>query len=197
MQVPLQIVFKNIRHSDSVAAKVRERVAWLERFFDHCISCRVVIDMPHKHQRRGNDYHVMVDLHVPGEELVVSREADYSRAKQDVYAAIHDAFDGLRRELQEYVRRMRGKVKVDDAAPHASVQRIIPGEEGYGFIRDETGRELYFDRKSVLHNRFDQLKVGTEVRFSEEMGDEGPQASTVELVGKQGREFLKGFDEVA
>ena len=32
--------------------------------------------------------------------------------------------------------------------------------------------------------KFDNLEIGNEVRFHEEMGDEGPQASSVKLVGK-------------
>ena len=32
---------------------------------------------------------------------------------------------------------------------------------------------------------FDRLEVGTRVRFAEEQGFEGPQASTVSLVGKE------------
>jgi cold shock CspA family protein len=36
----------------------------------------------------------------------------------------------------------------------------------------------------VVNASFDQLEPGTEVRFSEEAGDEGPQASTVHVIGK-------------
>jgi hypothetical protein len=31
---------------------------------------------------------------------------------------------------------------------------------------------------------FDKLEVGTEVRFVEDQGDEGPRATTVHVVGK-------------
>jgi cold shock CspA family protein len=44
--------------------------------------------------------------------------------------------------------------------------------------------EIYFHRNSVLDADFDKLKIGTEVRFVEEAGDKGPQASTVKVVGK-------------
>ena len=43
---------------------------------------------------------------------------------------------------------------------------------------------IYFHRNSALDNAFDKLEVGSEVRFVEEMGERGPQASTVTLVGK-------------
>jgi cold shock CspA family protein len=45
----------------------------------------------------------------------------------------------------------------------------------------EAGSEIYFHRHSVLSPGFDHLAVGTEVRFAEEEGDRGPQASTVEI----------------
>ena len=46
------------------------------------------------------------------------------------------------------------------------------------------GRDVYFHRNSVLNDEFDHLEVGAEVRFAEEMGDKGPQASTVATIGK-------------
>ena len=55
-------------------------------------------------------------------------------------------------------------------------------EGGYGFIATPEGRELYFHRNSVLEPGFDQLEVGTEVRFDEEMGEQGPQATTVKAI---------------
>lgn len=46
--------------------------------------------------------------------------------------------------------------------------------------------EVYFHRNSVLHGDFDLLAVGTEVRYFEELGDDGPQATTVQGIAKQG-----------
>ena len=46
------------------------------------------------------------------------------------------------------------------------------------------GHEVYFHQNSVLDGAFSRLAVGTHVAFEEEMGDKGPQASTVKLLGK-------------
>ena len=54
--------------------------------------------------------------------------------------------------------------------------------EDFGRILTPDGREIYFHRNSLLNGNFDKLEVGDEVRFSEEMGDQGPHASTVHLV---------------
>jgi cold shock CspA family protein len=56
--------------------------------------------------------------------------------------------------------------------------------EGYGFIETTDGGEVYFDKNSVVDADFDKLEAGQEVRFSEEMGNKGPQASTVHVIGK-------------
>jgi cold shock CspA family protein len=57
-------------------------------------------------------------------------------------------------------------------------------EEDYGKIGTPDGRVIYFHRNSVLNGGFDALEVGNEVRFAEEAGDLGPQASSVSPVGK-------------
>jgi cold shock CspA family protein len=53
-------------------------------------------------------------------------------------------------------------------------------------LRTNDGREIYFHQNSVLNGAFPKLKVGTRVIFSEEVGNKGPQASTVKLLGKHG-----------
>ncbi|HEX6203170.1 MAG TPA: cold shock domain-containing protein, partial [Thermoanaerobaculia bacterium] len=55
--------------------------------------------------------------------------------------------------------------------------------EGYGFIAADDGREIYFHKNAVLPPGFDEIAVGSRVRFHEEQGNEGPQASTVEILG--------------
>jgi cold shock CspA family protein len=76
----------------------------------------------------------------------------------------------------------RGEVKTPAGPPQGRVVRLFP-EDGFGFLEAPDGREVYFHRNSVLEG-FDSLEVGSEVRFAEEQGIEGPQASTVSLVGK-------------
>ncbi len=66
----------------------------------------------------------------------------------------------------------------NEAENHGHVAKFVAGE-GYGFIETADGREVYFHRNSVLDDAFEHLTVGSEVRFVEEMGEKGPQASTV------------------
>ncbi|BAU48418.1 raiA ribosome-associated inhibitor A [Sulfurifustis variabilis] len=183
MKLPLQIVFRNLDPSDAIEAKVRERAERLERYADDVMSCRVVVEAEHKHRHQGHLYHVRVDLKVPGAELVASREPELNHAHEDVYVAIRDAFDAVRRRLEDHERRRRGDVKSHETPPHGRIVELNPGED-YGRIETGDGRTVYFHRHSVIDADFGDLAVGAEVRFVEEMGERGPQASTVRLVGK-------------
>jgi cold shock CspA family protein len=116
---------------------------------------------------------VKVDLRVPGREIVAS--ADHG---EDVYVALRDAFDAAKRQLEETVRVRRGDVKAHDVPQHGEIVRLF-AEDGVGFLRAPDGRELYFGRDNVAHPAFDELQVGTQVQFVEDMGAEGPQAKRV------------------
>ena len=64
------------------------------------------------------------------------------------------------------------------------MQALFNPTEGYGRIETIDGRLVYFHRNSLVEADFDDLGIGTEVRFVEEMGELGPQASTVHVIGK-------------
>ncbi len=181
MKLPLQVVFRGMEPSEAIEAKVRERAESLDRFHEHIMSCRVVVEMHHRHSHQGNLFHVRVDLKVPEDEIVASRDPEQHHAHEDVYVAIRDAFDATRRQLEDYVRRRRGVVKEHEAPPHGRVAELYPD---YGKIETADGRLVYFHRNSVVGDQFGQLEIGSEVRFVEETGELGPQASTVHIVGK-------------
>lgn len=186
MKLPLQVVFKNCPQSEAVVKAVEKKMVKLERFFPRIMGCRVVVEAPHLRQNKGNLYRVVVDLTLPGNEIVVGRNPKLHEAHQDVFVAIRDSFRAARRQLQDQVRRRRGEVRREKAGLVAGkVIRLFP--EGYGFIEDRDGREIYFHENSVLEGKFERIHLGTEVRFTEESGDEGPQATTVHLLGKESR----------
>jgi ribosomal subunit interface protein len=106
MQTPLQMTVRGIDHSNAMEAHIRGKVDKLEEFFDHITSCRVVVELPHKHQHQGKQFNVRIDIGVPGSEIVVNR--DHS---EDVYVALRDAFDSAKRKLEDYARKLRGDVK--------------------------------------------------------------------------------------
>lgn len=183
MQIPLQITFRNLERSEAIAAKVEERASKLEQYYDGIIGCRVAIEAAHKHHHRGNRYHVRIDVTVPDNKLIASREPEEHHAYTDVYVAIRDAFDSIRRQLEDYARVRRGHLKAHEIPGHGQIAELN-ADEGYGRIESPGGRLIYFHRNSIVDADFDSLQVGAEVRFDEEMGERGPQASTVYLIGK-------------
>jgi cold shock CspA family protein len=184
MRLPVQIAFHNMAHDAEIESTIRANAEWLDNYYDRIMSCRVVVDRPHLHHKEGNLYQIRIDLKVPGAELAVKREPSQRAGHRDVNTTIRDAFDEVRRRLEDHIRR-RDEVRIHESLPHARVLRVFP-EEGYGFLETPDGREIYFHRHSVVKATFDELKVGTEVRFVEELGDNGAQASTVAPVGRHG-----------
>lgn len=106
MQIPLQITIRDIEHSDVLDAHIRDKVKKLDDFFDRIISCRVVVELPHKHHHQGKQFNVRIDIGVPGSEIVVNRDHH-----EDIYVALRDAFDVAKRQLEDYARKMRGDTK--------------------------------------------------------------------------------------
>ena len=183
MKLPLQINFRNMEASDIMKKNIEERAGKLEQFYDQIMSCRVMVEAQHRHHQSGNLYHVRIDITVPGKELVVSREPHEHHSHTDAYVAIRDAFNAARRQLEGYVKHRRRQIKTHAATPYGRVSEIF-AEEGYGRILTPDNRDIYFNRNSVLNGDFEKLSVGTEVSFAEERGEQGPQASTVRIVGK-------------
>lgn len=183
MQQPLQITFRHMETSAGLEAKIRERVAELERFYDRITTCHVVVEAVQHSHHQGNLYRVGVELMVPGAELVANRAPGGHQAHEDAYVAVRDAFDAIRRQLEDHARRQRGDVKSHEVPPHGTVRQVLPAEN-YGMIEAADGRTIYFHRHSLLNATLEELRVGDEVRFAEERGEQGPQASSVTLVGK-------------
>lgn len=179
MELPIQVTFRGIPRSDAIDAYVRDRAAKLETFATRITGCHVAVESPHQHQQSGRPYRVRIDLTVPGGELVVAHAPDEDPTIQDAYAAIDQAFDQMGRRLQDHQRRMRGDVKPHEDAYRDGRVKKLWTYEGYGFIEATDDGEVYFHRNSVLNGAFDRLKIGSKVRFVEELGDKGPQASTV------------------
>lgn len=182
MELPLQVTFRDMEPSAAVEERIRERADRLDRFHKHIMGCRVVVEAPHRHHHQGKLFHVRIDITVPGHELVVNRDPPQNHGHEDVYVAIRDAFDAAQRQLDTLSRKSRGEVKVHEEPSVAQVTRLM-ASEGYGFLTTPDGREIYFHKNSLLDGNFARLEVGTPVRFVEELGEKGPQASTVHVLG--------------
>jgi len=106
MEIPLQIAFDGIQHSDAVEARIREEVDKLERFSGRIVSASVVVARPQHRHHKGDVFHIGIRLVVPdAPEIAVSREPAAGGAHEDVYVTIRDAFKAARRQLQDVVRK--------------------------------------------------------------------------------------------
>ena len=106
MQLPLQITIRDVDHSEALETHIRDKAKKLDEFFDHIMSCRVVVETPHKHHHQGKQFNVRIDIGVPGSEIVVNRDH-----AEDVYVALRDAFDAAKRQLEEHARKLHGNIK--------------------------------------------------------------------------------------
>ncbi len=184
MQIPLDITFRNAERSDPVEAVVRERVDKLGQIFDHIISCRVTLDVPNRTPNYDVlNHRVNVEINVPGEELVASREPNENDNFNDIYVTIRDAFDAAEQQLRSYAGRLRETQVSHEDSPYAIIDKMFL-DKGYGFLMTSDGREIYFHENSVSPPGFDKLNKGDTVRFVEALGDEGPQASLVKGLGR-------------
>jgi len=187
MQTPIEIDFQGMAATPKVHDAVTNRVARLEQRYGRLTACRVVLKGPSGHHRTSGLYEVNIHLALPnGREVNVARTAPADERYSDLSFAINDAFKRARRRLQDHARRLQGQVKHHEGQPIGTVTSIDTSGE-FGFLECSDGREIYFHRNSVLDDGFSQLAVGSRVVFAEEMGEKGPQASTVKLLGKHGQ----------
>ena len=183
METPFEIDFERCEETGRFYDRIVDRIDMLESRFGHITACRVTMRGPSGHHRNGGHYEVAIHLELPGGRQVdIDRAPDRDERYGDPIFAINDAFKRARRVLQDSVRQMRGDVKHHEEQPSATVRMIEP-EGDFGFLRTADGRDVYFHRNSVLNDGFERLEPGDRVAFAEEMGEKGPQASTVRALG--------------
>jgi len=191
MQTQPQVSFDDLPVDEAVRAAALDHVAQLERLSDRITGCHVVVAQPHRHHRAGRLYSVRVDVVVPGGEIVVNRDQHLDHGHEDVFVALRDAFLAARRRLEDHVRRSRGAEKAHQPRARGRITQIFP-LQGYGFIATADGREIYFHRHAISDQDFRMADVGSPVFYTEEQGDDGPQAAAVHLEHPHARGLRRG-----
>jgi len=183
MKTPLELTFRHVPRSQKMVTLVNEEVAKLEKICDYIVSCHVVIDQPQKHQKRGNPYGVRIQCAVPpGHDLVAKHEPAQNSIPEQLPVVVQETFDALRRQLKELVERQRRDIKNhSNGKMPAKVLKLFKAE-GYGFLQSADAREIYFHRNSIVNGVFEDVRIGTHVRYTEEEGEKGPQASSVQIM---------------
>ena len=185
MQTPAQIEFEGVPATPELQASIDQHLAELESRFGRLTAGRVLVKGPGDHHQTGGQYQVSIRLALPdGREVNVGRTPKQDERYADMTFAVDNAFRRARRRLQDQARQMRGQTKQHENQPIGTIVRIDPSGE-FGFLEGADGHEVYFSCNSVLDGA-SHIALGTRVSYVEEMGEKGPQASTVKVLGKHG-----------
>jgi len=182
MDRPLQIVFRDIQHSTSLAKLIEERVQRLEHVHDHIIGCRVVAGVAHRGLQQGiMPLALSVEVEVPGRPLIVAKANAKKKGEQG--GLVNRVFDAVQRRLEQVAEITKGNVKRhENALESGVVVRLFP-DQNHGFVQVKGGADLYFTRNSVVRGSFDALQIGALVQITRATteGVMGPQASSVQV----------------
>lgn len=101
MDTNQEVVFEGMEPSDALRARILKEIARLERLYSRILSCRTVVEAPHRHHHKGKLYQVKIQHALPGHrDVSIGRSQELNRAHEDVYVAVRDAFRAARRQLQ-------------------------------------------------------------------------------------------------
>lgn len=188
MQVPLEIAFHNVDHSDWAEDEIRNHVARLEDIYKRLTSCRVRVDQRANNAQQTIPPVVRIEIALPGrKDIVVAHEPERLQRKYqrpDLHNAINEAFRIAERQLSEYKERLadRTAAMTHEAANEffGQVAELLPDRD-HGFLMTKEGGLLYFHRNALLTGDFDRLKRGDALTYVEEVGDTGPIATKVRV----------------
>ncbi len=102
-----QVFFHNIEQTGAIVEAVQKRINKLERYCEHIITGRVVLDSPHNNHHKGKVYSVGLEIHTPTKEVRVNQEQHDNHAHEDLYVAIRDAFNAAERQLKSIDKKHR------------------------------------------------------------------------------------------
>ncbi len=182
MRVPLEITFRNIRKTSQHEELIRIKSKKLEEFCDYIGSCRIVVEKNHKHQKIGRPFRVMLDINIPPKNIIVDNNSNRGEKHTTLDREIRNAFNVAIRQLKEFKKKQRINIKKHPQQEVQAVVSMVSHSKYYGFLQTTDGRNVYFHRNSVLHRDFNRIHTVAGVRFSEEHGIKGPQATTVQII---------------
>lgn len=182
ISIPFEIAYENLEPALAAERHVLRGLARLERLAPDLVRVRVTLAKRGARRQKGDLYTVSLEITGPGPDVFVSRTPALHSENEDLLTAIGEAFDKARRRLVESHAVTRGDVKSHEPVAEGEVTELFPD---YGFLQATDGHVVYFHENSVLDDAWRELVVGAEVRFAEEAGDEGPQATSVRVSGKK------------
>jgi ribosomal subunit interface protein len=107
MNVPVTITFHNTQRTANIEEFIEEQSERLQKFNRRIQHCEVVIDQPHHHHQKGNEYQVRIVVTVPRQTIAVTSTTSKDSGHENLYSAIHDAFDSAKRKLRQQRQKPR------------------------------------------------------------------------------------------
>jgi len=107
MQVPIELSFHGCDHSDALEVDIKAHVAKIEEYYGRIMSCRVVVELPHKSHAQGKLFHINIDMSLPGAGHVNHNDRGKNPAHEDVHVAVRDAFNAIEHQVKRIVGKRR------------------------------------------------------------------------------------------
>lgn len=189
MQIPVKITSHNMDSSAALEDRIREKIAKLELQVKDLVGMHILVEAAHHHKTKGRLYSVRIEATLPGGKLVVSHHPGRNPRKHDkVFAAMNNAFAAIEKQLQRFKAvDQRQDIKLHMVNWQDGVVSNLLIKDGFGFLANTNGDEIYFHRNAVQSDRFDELDIGSKVRFvlANDEGQKGPQATTVRVSARK------------
>ena len=181
MDHPPVIAFRNLDPSPALETIIRKRVDRLVKLDDRITALEVTVEAPQKRKAHGRVFRVHVDVHRPGPAVEATRQYAHGSATDDATLAVNRAFSAAEKALKRQKERMKGvHVKHHPPVLHGMVTLVEP-ELGWGQVRADDGREVYFQKDGFTEDVWDRVERGARLRFREMDGEKGPYAVSISL----------------
>jgi ribosomal subunit interface protein len=169
----VQIEGRNVSMKPEWRADVEARVNDLQAGRDDLTHARVTLTKSRGHKQANDIAEALIVVQIPGRTITARKQ------EETFEEAIRTAFLAIDGELEKYrEKRASHQLRVPPVPVHGVISKLFL-EEGYGFILQDNGEEVYFHRNAVHDMNFEELQDGTEVSLNVEMGEKGLQATTV------------------
>lgn len=171
----LEIESRNVGMTPRWKKEIEDRMADLQLGHDDLIHGRVTLTKNAHHKKAANVAEALVVVSMPGRHTITARKENKTFEE-----AIRKAFEAISIELRKFrEKRAKKEVRTGAVPPIRGVICKLFPQEGYGFILQEGGGEVYFHKNALQGLSFQDLEDGTEVVFNVEQGEKGPQATAV------------------
>jgi DNA-binding response OmpR family regulator len=111
VQFPIDAVYRHECDSEPVKDFVQDMAAKLNRFGQHILNCRVVIDESDSAHNKKHRYHVNIHVTTSNNVVVVQHDSDEGGGHENLYFAIRIAFATACRKLKNSLRKRRKNKK--------------------------------------------------------------------------------------